>query len=155
MEIFKRKPKCICFSPLFGFLVSSCTYLSVYKHPFCSVSLVLLRKTAVNREIKVSKSSKTRFFKYRIMICRHSKQAVKEIPLCNYCLVKYTHIVLSCIFPISFNHIRKKQTQSYLCFVMFTCLYSKPFVSFSYWTHWIIDYRTEYITMLWQLPSIM
>lgn len=131
-------------------------YLSVHKYPFCLVSLVLLRKTAANRKRNVSTSSETRFFKYRTAIYRHSKQVVKEIPLCNYCPVKHTYVGLSCTFPISFNPIRKKtnpttqQTNNkQLCFVMFTCQYSKALVSFSYWTHGIIDYRMEYISMLW------
>lgn len=117
MEIFTRQLKCICIIPLFGSSspISSFIYLYIYKYIFCLVSLVPLTKAAANRKRKVSTSSKTRFFKYRIMICRHSKVVVKETPLCN--LLSYeTHpycSLLSCIFPISFNPIRKtKQTRT-------------------------------------------
>lgn len=69
---------------------------------------------------------------------RHS--TVQQVR-CNKC----THIVLRCIFPINFHSISKEH------FVMFTCLYWKPLVSFSYWTLRKIDC----ISTWWHIPSIM
>lgn len=159
MEIFNRKHKCICIIPLFGSsLISSFIYLHIYKYPFCLVSLVLLRKAAAKRKRNLSTSSKTRFFKYR-MTCRHSKVAVKEIALCKCCLMKHTHIVLClAVFFLSVLTLLEKQNKNQnkqKTPPVLPYIYLSLFKTTSYWTHWMLDYRMEYITMLWWLLSIM